>query len=381
MKKALIVTTVSGFVPQFEMNNVRLLQRLGYEVHYASNFRTPVYGKDNRRLDGSGVVRHQVDFVRSPFRVWENVRAYGQLKRLAEDENFSLVHCHTPLGGVLGRLAFRNTSAKIIYTAHGFHFYQGAPILNWLIYYPVEKYLAKFTDVIITINQEDYKRAKGFQILKKGKVKHINGVGIDLQKIESVPASSRNEFGIPDNALLLISVGELNRNKNQKMVIQALNLMKSSEVISHPIWYLVCGKGKYQKKLEHMVEKYRIKDKVIFAGYRADVIGLMKMSDLYVMTSYREGLPVSMLEAMACGLPVIATDIRGIRELIVQGQGGYLIQPGDEKGLAIQLERTINKLEKEPFGNFNKVRCKEFDSKKVEQQMEKIYRKVIEKDG
>ena len=130
-----------------------------------------------------------------------------------------------------------------------------------------------------------------------------------------------------------------------------------------------------------MVEKHQIKDKVIFAGYRADVIGLMKMSDLYVMTSYREGLPVSMLEAMACGLPVVATDIRGARELIVQGQGGYLVQPGDEKGLAIQLERTINKLEKEPFGNFNKVRCKEFDSKKVEQQMEKIYRKVIEKDG
>ena len=123
MKKALIVTTVSGFVPQFEMNNVRILQRLGYEVHYASNFRTPVYGKDNRRLDGSGVVRHQVDFVRSPFRVWENVRAYGQLKRVIEKGDYDLIHCHTPMGGALARLAAHRAGgrAKVVYTAHGFH--------------------------------------------------------------------------------------------------------------------------------------------------------------------------------------------------------------------------------------------------------------------
>ncbi|MBO5278732.1 MAG: glycosyltransferase, partial [Lachnospiraceae bacterium] len=162
MKRVLIVTTVSGFVPQFEMNNVRILQEMGYEVHYASNFKNPHYGKDNHRLEGTGVVCHQVDFVRSPFRFIQNMRAYAQLRKLMRENQFQMVHCHTPMGGVLARLAarkYRRTGTKVLYTAHGFHFYKGAPVFNWLFYYPVEWLLARWTDVLITINEEDYQRA------------------------------------------------------------------------------------------------------------------------------------------------------------------------------------------------------------------------------
>ena len=121
-KKALLVTTVSGFVPQFEMNNVRLLQNMGFEVHYASNYNTPSYGTDNHRLDGTGIIRHQIDFVRSPFKP-ENITVFRQLKAVMEQEQFQLVHCHTPMGGVMARLAAHAThTGPVIYTAHGFHF-------------------------------------------------------------------------------------------------------------------------------------------------------------------------------------------------------------------------------------------------------------------
>ena len=147
MKKALIVTTVSGFVPQFEMNNVHMLQKMGYEVHYASNFKNPHYGTDNHRLDGTNIVCHQVDFVRSPYQIKQNLLAYRQLKKVIEENEFQLVHCHTPMGGALARLAGsrkqKKQTLRMLYTAHGFHFFDGAPYINWLLYYPIERWLAR----------------------------------------------------------------------------------------------------------------------------------------------------------------------------------------------------------------------------------------------
>ena len=179
-KKALLVTTVSGFVPQFEMGNVAILKELGYEVHYASNFHNPSYGTDNKRLDGTGIICHQIDFERSPFNK-RNIQAYKQLVNIMKEEKIDLVHCHTPMGAVLARLAAKKCGIRnVIYTAHGFHFFKGASIKNWLIYYTVERFLSGFTDTQICINMEDYSNAKKF---KAKNVEYIAGVGIDVSKI------------------------------------------------------------------------------------------------------------------------------------------------------------------------------------------------------
>ena len=179
-KKALLVTTVSGFVPQFEMNNVRTLQSMGFEVHYAANYNTPSYGTDNHRLDHTGIVRHQIDFVRSPYKP-ENLRVYRQLKKLMTEQRFQLVHCHTPMGGVMARLAAHATgTGPVIYTAHGFHFFTGAPMKNWLLYYPMERFLSRFTAQQICINREDYQRA--VRQFHAKYVDYIPGVGVDLNR-------------------------------------------------------------------------------------------------------------------------------------------------------------------------------------------------------
>ena len=195
MKNVLIITTVSGFVPQFERNNLKILQNMGYRVHYASNFKNPHYGFDNQRLKGTGIICHQVDFERSPFCIRQNLQAYRQVKDLLKKIPFDFIHCHTPMGGVIGRLAAENfrrkkqeeqTEIKVLYTAHGFHFFRGAPLLNWLLYYPAERWLAHYTDSLITINNEDYRRAKRFHLRKNGTVWKVNGVGINMEAYQNI---------------------------------------------------------------------------------------------------------------------------------------------------------------------------------------------------
>ena len=198
-KKALLVTTVSGFVPQFEMNNVHILQSMGFEVHYASNYNTPSYGTDNHRLDGTGIIRHQIDFIRSPFKP-ANLKVYRQLCTLMEQESFQLVHCHTPMGGVMARLAAHAThTGPVIYTAHGFHFFKGAKPVNWLCYYPMERFLSRYTDQQICINYEDYERAK--KAFHARYTDYIPGVGIDPSRIphltEEDIKKKKAELGLP----------------------------------------------------------------------------------------------------------------------------------------------------------------------------------------
>ena len=328
MKKILIVTTVSGFVPQFEMNNVRILQEMGYEVHYASNFKNPHYGKDNSRLDGTGIKCHQVDFVRSPFRIDRNVRAYQQLKQVMKELNPKLVHCHTPVGGVLARLTakkYRKTGTKVIYTAHGFHFYKGAPMINWLCYYPVEWLLARWTDVLITINEEDCQRAKRFPLPKNGRVEKINGIGLDVEKYRNIHVNreeKRAELGIAPDEYLLISVGELSKRKNHQSVIKALTEMRE-ECYKKKLRYLICGEGEERDHLEKLVKENELEKIVLMPGYRADVKEWLAVSDCFVFPSKQEGLPVALMEAMAVGLPCVCSDIRGNRDLVRNGAAIY----------------------------------------------------------
>lgn len=337
-KKALLVTTVSGFVPQFEMNNVKLLQNMGFEVHYASNYNTPSYGTDNHRLDGTGIIRHQIDFVRSPFKP-ENIIVYKQLKALMEQEQFQLIHCHTPMGGVMARLTAHAThTGPVIYTAHGFHFFKGARPINWLCYYPMEKFLSRFTDQQICINHEDYNRAR--QKFHARYVDYIPGVGMDFSRISHLTKEDilkkKEELGIPKDKILLLSSGELIKRKNHETILRALAQLKDMENIH----YLLCGHGVLDNYLKNLAKELGISHMVTFAGYREDIMDLLKTADLFLFPSYQEGLPMSLLEAMANGLPVICSDIRGSQDLMgeVLSQtdtqkicsGGIMIKKADD---------------------------------------------------
>ena len=335
------------------MNNVRLLQELGYEVHYASNFKIPHYGSDNRRLEGTGVVCHQVDFVRSPFRLLRNIRAYGQLCRLMREVPFTLIHCHTPMGGVLGRLAaerIRRTwkwerqkakgkgmetpypqrggerkKLRVIYTAHGFHFYKGASLINWLLYFPVESLLAHWTDVLVTINREDYRRAKKFGAKK---VAYVPGIGLDTAKFHpqgGIRAKKREELGMKDKDFLLLSVGELSKRKNHEVVIEALARLKIFPEYAK-IQYLICGQGAQEARLKYLADTLGVAGHVHFLGSREDAEELCECSDLFLFMSLQEGLPVALMEAMACGLPVICSRIRGNVDLVEDGVSGCIAE-------------------------------------------------------
>ena len=174
MKKALIVTHVSGFLIKFCMNDVEILQKMGYEVHYASNRNEKGYLYEETQLSEHNIIFHHVDIVKSPYMFRMNYHALKQLIQIVNEEDIQLIHCHTPVGGMLGRLAGRFCSLekkpKVIYTAHGFHFFKGAPLLNNTIFYTVEKLLAFFTDTLVVINEEDYRSARKLHLKRGGRV-------------------------------------------------------------------------------------------------------------------------------------------------------------------------------------------------------------------
>lgn len=381
MKKALIVSHVSGFVPQFEMNNVRILQRLGYEVHYASNFRHVHYGVDNSRLDGTGIVQHQVDFSRSPFGFRENRKAYFQLKQVMEEHRFELVHCHTPVGSTYARIIagrYRRYATRVIYTAHGFHFYKGAPLHFRLISYPVEWWLAHVTDALITINEEDFKNAKKLPLPKQegkqGRVYKINSVGIDCKRFLPVPKNGeriRAQLGIARDSFVLLSVGELNRNKNHAVVVEALGKIKELK-----IHYVICGDGIEIVPLKEQAKRLGIDSQVTLTGYRTDIPEILAAADAMAFPSLREGLGMVALEAMAAGVPVIASDNRGTREYMQDGVNGYVVWKNDADHMAAAIEKLYH-LPKEEY-EVMRQNCfktvKRFKSEHVNQQMEEIYR-------
>lgn len=366
MKRALLITTVSGFIPQFEETNVRTLQNLGYEVHYASNFHNVFYGKSNDKLESLNMTCHQIDFERSPYHIFSNIRAYRQLKKLTEEERFNLVHCHTPMGGALGRMAFKACNGcRIYYTAHGFHFYKGAPIRNWMLYYPVERFLSRWTDVLITINMEDYKRAKNFRAKR---VIYIPGVGIDLDKYIKNDLDlnkKRKIIGLSDKDKVILSVGELNRNKNHKVIIKALSGLEELNIT-----YLVCGEGPLKQELIEAARQRKVK--LICLGYRLDLAEIYQIADVFAFPSQREGLSVALMEAMACGLPCIVSNIRGNSDLIRDNENGFLCKNEKEYGIAIKRLLCDPVLCKKISEN-NLMTIKKFSKDEVKKIMKREY--------
>lgn len=326
-----MLASVASMIDQFNIPNIKLLIDMGYKVDVACNFIEGSTCSDAKieelknKLAEMGVDYYHIDFARSVRHIWQNLKAYHQVLRLMKANRYKFIHCHSPIGGVCGRLAGHKTHTKVIYTAHGFHFYKGAPLLNWIIYYPIEKYLSNYTDVLITINKEDYAIAKNKMHAKR--TEYIPGVGIDIEKINSVKVDrnkKRAELGIPKDAIVLLSVGELSKRKNHEVVIRALSLIKYDNVV-----YVVCGRGPLGEYLKQLAKQLNVEDRVFFIGFRTDVIEICKSSDMFVFPSLQEGLPVALMEAMACGIPVACAKIRGNVDLVNSEKNGILFNPSD----------------------------------------------------
>jgi len=348
---------------------MKLLQEKGYEVHVATKL-----GNRQQEFDEIGVIKHNVDFSRSPYspKVFKSLQ---QMEKLLKEIRFSLVHVHTPVAAFVTRLACQRTNTHpVLYTAHGFHFYKGAPLKNWLLYYNMEKLAAHWTDGLITINEEDYKAAQKFKLRKNGKMFFVPGVGVDVvsleQRIASIDRSEkRKELGLSADAAVIITVGELNANKNHIQVLEALSKLNKTN-----FHYLIVGNGEDEQKLQKAVNELLLRDKVSFLGFRRDVPELLTASDVFILTSRREGLPKAVMEAMAVGLPIIASDVRGNRDLVKSGENGYLVPLDDVEQTAIAIERLIDSEDlRRSMGEKSKELVKQYDLKNIIPQMEEIY--------
>lgn len=294
--------------------------------------------------------------------------AIKQLKRIVSEGNYDLVHCHTPIAAMCTRIACRKArkkGTKVYYTAHGFHFYKGAPLKNWLIYYPIENICSRFTDVLITINHEDYVLAK--KKMKSKTIEYVPGVGIDVERFAGAAVDrnlKRDEIGVPRDAFFILSVGDLNHNKNHETVIRAL-----SEFQNLSIHYVIAGKGNKKDFLEKLAEEKGVNLHLI--GFRQDIPELYKAADIFIFPSYREGLSVSVMEAMASGLPVICSQIRGNTDLINEN-GGILFNPTSitECAEAIRKIRSSNLT---IIGNYNFNIAHGFEVKRINEKMRFLY--------
>ncbi|MCM1498714.1 MAG: glycosyltransferase family 4 protein [Clostridium sp.] len=366
MKNALIVCTVGCFLG-FELNDISILQDMGYTVHVATNFNG--YDEMHAKIKEMNVVIYQTDFARSPFSK-QTINAYRQLKKIMREKYFDLIHCHTPVGGVLTRLSankYRKKGTKVIYTAHGFHFYNGAPLKNWIIFYPIERWLSRYTDILITINTEDYERAgKKFHMKH---LKYIPGVGVDTNKFvfENSSNNLRKELNIPSNAVWLLSVGELNANKNHELIIRTVKDIKN-------VYYTIAGKGTLEEHLRNVIQSLQLEDRVKLLGFCNDIAAYYSECDIYVHPSFREGLSVALMEAMASGLPCVVSDIRGNRDLIDEN-GGCLINPFSRDDVNVKLKLLIKDLKAgKDFAGYNRMKIQKFEVSNVGKIMYSIYR-------
>lgn len=378
-KYVLMLASVTSMIACFNMANIQILKNMGYEVEVACNFTTGTTSPANQinrlkeELRNQKIRFHQVDFSRNVCQLQAHIKAYKQVLNILKQQkkHFEFVHCHTPIGGVIGRCAGYRAGIKVIYTAHGFHFYKGAPIRNWFFYYPIEYSLAKWTDILITINQEDYKIAQTFSAKK---VVYLPGVGINLQNAKPVTPVSvkRKELGVGEETWVLLSVGELSKRKNHTVVLQALSKLQNIN-----FKYFICGQGVLEANLVKQIQRYNLEKKVELLGYRTDILDLCRMSNIYIFPSVQEGLPMSLMEAMRCGLPIIASDIRGNNELVDNRKGGYLCKYNNSEEFAQAIKQLINDKEKcKMMGDYNLEKVKLYSIEKVNLKMMEFYQLI-----
>lgn len=362
MKKILFVATVPEHFRYFHLPCFRMLQEHGFEVHTACSAPEEFPYTDRQFV---------VPMGRNP---WDpqNVQGYKQLKKIINDGGYDIVHCHTPMGGTLGRVCSakaRKKGTRVIYTAHGFHFYKGAPKLNWLLFFPIEGVLSCMTDVLITINEEDYRRARRF--FHAQKTAYVHGVGCDTTRFYradgEVRAQMRSSLGLRDSDTVLVYVAEQNANKNQGLLIRAVEAL----LPHYPnLKLLLVGPDHIDGAYEAMAKASSAP--VVFTGERHDIPQILSVCDIYTASSLREGLPVNVMEAMSAGLPVLAFNNRGHRALVQDGKTGLLADTQTE--FTDKLEKLLEDAAlRSALARAGKAHIADYDLQKVLAELGEIY--------
>lgn len=384
--RALMTATVPSMIGQFNMNNINILIELGYEVDVACNFNDYSVWSDEKitllknTLNELNVRMYQVDFERSMFKIGNHIKSYKQMKKLMNERQYDLVHTHTPISSLITRIAFKHSEifnkCRMVYTAHGFHFFKGNNLLKNFLFRNIERYGAKYTDTLITINKEDYAAAKKFKLKKNGTIEYVPGVGIDIDKINSIQGNKEElckELNIPSDSTLLLSVGELSKRKNHEVIIRSLSQLPNN------VHYLICGQGQLENYLLDVAKELKIENRFHLLGYRTNIPQIMKSCDIYVFPSLQEGLPVALMEAMACGLPCIASRIRGNVDLITQGANSLLCNPNEYMDF-VNAIKSMDEEIKDKFSELNIIESKKYNVKQINKIMIKIYSKGEEYD-
>lgn len=375
-KKVLFAATVvKTHIMQFHISYLRMFQEMGWETAVAA--RNDYEDPADCNIPYCDTY-YDVPFERLPWKTG-NLKAYRMLKQIIDEGEYDLIHCHTPVGAMLTRLAAlgaRKRGTKVIYTAHGFHFFKGAPLVNWLAYYPVEWVLAHVTDVLVTINKEDYRLAQKRMHAKR--IEYVPGVGIDTGRFHTVPGdclTKRREIGCGEGDFLILTVAEMTKNKNHSTVLKALALLKNKAEFAN-MKYLICGRGEQKEALEAEAEQLGIRDHVIFLGYRSDVSELYHCSNMFAFMPFREGLSVALMEAMSCGLPTVCSEIRGNTDLISHGEEG-LFAPNDPKAVADAILTLYRDPElRAKLGAAASKKIALFDAENVHRQMKDLYLRI-----
>ena len=366
-RKVLFVATQDSFIELFQLPAIKMLKDRGYEVHAATDTDKPIEYCDKKI---------KIPIKRNPFAFRDNLAAVRELRDVIENEGYEIVHCHTPVGGVVARLAAkraRKNGTRVIYTAHGFHFYKGAPKHFWMMFYPVEKWLTKYTDTLITINEEDYDRAKRKFAKRCHDIQYVPGVGVDASRFSKKMSAKeragyRKLLGLGEGDKVLICNGRIDANKNQEFLISVMKKLVAEDASYH---LLLVGLDENSGRCQRLVNELGLQDNVHFLGFHKDIPELLQISDVVVSASKREGLPVSLIEAAMIGVPIVATDCRGNRD-VCKAAHQTIVAQGSEDGFVKALKSACKS-----GAHYDKKVCQEFVKKhgveNVAQIMSEVY--------
>lgn len=377
--KALLLAAMGSVHRQHNKANIKALKEIGAIIYLAANFGTDTPREKNNIQFVAECKRDGINIIDIPFRrggFITNIFQIPVLNKFLKREKFDIVHVHTETGGFMLRLSCliqSKCNTKFVYTPHGMSFWKGSSLKSQLVYRPLERWICSAMDMNLGMNMEEVENLKRWN---KRTAHYVHGVGLNVARMQNPTRSReqmREEFGLTESDKFIASIGELDDNKNHITVIKALATLGRKD-----FKYVVCGVGPNKDMLLAEAEHMGLKENVILAGYRSDIPDVLNAADIFVFPSFHEGMPVSALEAMACGLPIICSEIRGNVDIIREGDNGYLFQPSDVETLARKLEYLLDDAEKRKImGLKNKENVKDFSLESVTEELKRIYKSVL----